>query len=143
MTRTERAVSPRAIIKDRSESKTGLDKSLRKGGAGTHNWGSIDNERELEDAAFEDEQHDIQVIKPGSSLEGTFASNDVLLTCLAPSPSLLTLVVDKKLEIARSPSMSDEEVKSAKQFRKNAFKGDCSSFLYASLNLQHNINPLS
>ena len=59
MTRTERAVSPRAIIRDRSESKSGLDKSLRKGGAGTHNWGSIDDERELEYAALDDERQDL------------------------------------------------------------------------------------
>jgi hypothetical protein len=102
MTRTERAVSPRAIIRDRSESKSGLDKSLRKGGAGPHNWGSIDNERELEDAAYDDEQRDAEQV-----------------TVKAGSPA-----DDKKPELARSTSMSDEEVKNAKQFRTNAFKGE-------------------
>ncbi|KAI5453769.1 hypothetical protein NCC49_005582 [Naganishia albida] len=41
MTRTERNVYPAALLKDRSLSKTGLDKSLRKNGAGPHNWGSL------------------------------------------------------------------------------------------------------
>jgi len=44
MTRTERSSHPRALTKDRSENKSGLDKGLRKGGAGAHNWGSLDDE---------------------------------------------------------------------------------------------------
>lgn len=56
MTRTERATSPRAIIKDRSESKTGIDKHTPKNGAGPHNWGSLMDERELEEAAVYDEE---------------------------------------------------------------------------------------
>lgn len=56
MTRTERAAFPRALMRDRSESKSGLDKSLRKGGSGHHNWGSILDEGYLETAAVEDEQ---------------------------------------------------------------------------------------
>lgn len=55
MTRTERAAFPRALFRDRSESKSGLDKSLRKSGGGNHNWGSIHNEGYLESAALEDE----------------------------------------------------------------------------------------
>ena len=39
----------------RSESKSGLDKSDRKGGAGAHNWGSYADEQDHEfRAAFED-----------------------------------------------------------------------------------------
>lgn len=60
MTRTERATFPRAIIKDRAESKSGLDKRLPKNGAGTHNWGSLLNERDLEDAADFDETRDVE-----------------------------------------------------------------------------------
>ncbi|KAG8919487.1 hypothetical protein FRC02_001606 [Tulasnella sp. 418] len=48
MARTERAVHPRAIIKDRSESKSGMDKSMRKGGAGAHNWGSAHDQFDVE-----------------------------------------------------------------------------------------------
>lgn len=35
-------------------SRTGLDASLRKHGAGTHNWGALAHERALEDAALYD-----------------------------------------------------------------------------------------
>ena len=58
MTRTERSLSPRAIIKDRSESKTGMDKTLRKGGAGGHNWGNINDEYYLEAEALDDERQE-------------------------------------------------------------------------------------
>lgn len=58
MTRTERAAFPRAVVKDRSESKSGLDKSIRKGGAGQHNWGRLSDERDLEDAGLADEEMD-------------------------------------------------------------------------------------
>ena len=60
MTRTERASFPRAIIKDRAESKSGMDKSTPKQGAGTHNWGSLIDERELEEAADLDEERDLE-----------------------------------------------------------------------------------
>ncbi|KAA1474551.1 hypothetical protein DENSPDRAFT_841153 [Dentipellis sp. KUC8613] len=56
MTRTERATSPRALLKDRSEAKNGMDASIRKGGAGAHNWGSLDDEARLEDEADLDEE---------------------------------------------------------------------------------------
>jgi hypothetical protein len=55
MTRTARAAYPRAVIKDRSESRSGLDSSLRKAGAGHHNWGSLADERQLEFAALNDQ----------------------------------------------------------------------------------------
>lgn len=60
MTRTERATSPRAIIKDRSESRNAMGRDMAKGGAGPHNWGSLMNERELEDAADEDEERELE-----------------------------------------------------------------------------------
>ncbi|GMK54666.1 hypothetical protein CspeluHIS016_0112520 [Cutaneotrichosporon spelunceum] len=65
MTRTERNTSPAAIMRDR-HSRTGLTKSEfeRKGGAGAHNWGSLNDEEraeydgkldaELETAMFDD-----------------------------------------------------------------------------------------
>lgn len=56
MTRTERAAYPRALNRDRSTSRTGLDPSIRKGGAGNHNWGSLADERRLEDNALDDEE---------------------------------------------------------------------------------------
>ena len=61
MTRTARAAHPRAVIKDRSESRTGLNPSIRKSGAGHHNWGSLADERHLEEAAIDDEELDIEI----------------------------------------------------------------------------------
>lgn len=55
MTRTARASHPRALNRDRSESRTGLDNSIRKGGAGGHNWGSLADESLLEARALDDE----------------------------------------------------------------------------------------
>jgi hypothetical protein len=43
------------MVKDRHESKSGLNGGMRKGGSGPHNWGSLDDERNLEAAALEDE----------------------------------------------------------------------------------------
>lgn len=42
----------------RSESKSGHDKSLRKGGAGPHNWGSVRDELDLEREGLEDAELD-------------------------------------------------------------------------------------
>jgi len=67
MTRTERSLSPRAIIKDRSESKSGMDKALRKGGAGGHNWGNINEEYLLEAEALDDEKQESVANKEGSA----------------------------------------------------------------------------
>lgn len=58
MTRTERAAFPAAVVKDHAVSKTGLNNRTPKGGAGPNNWGSLENERELEDAAAADEVED-------------------------------------------------------------------------------------
>lgn len=73
MTRTERATSPRAILKDRSESKSGMNKRTPKGGAGTHNWGSLSNERDLEDAAMFDQETDEAEGKSCSPLCSVYA----------------------------------------------------------------------
>lgn len=48
---SERSVS---LTHPRSESKTGQDGHLRKGGAGPHNWGSLRDELELERQGLED-----------------------------------------------------------------------------------------
>ncbi|KAG8216108.1 hypothetical protein J3R82DRAFT_8111 [Butyriboletus roseoflavus] len=98
MTRTARSTFPRALIRDRSESKSGLDKSLRKGGGGHHNWGSIADEGYLEAAALEDEQ-------------GLAAEED-------RKESL-----DKDPSEGRSNSLTEEEKRLARNFRKTALKG--------------------
>ncbi|KAG9226674.1 hypothetical protein CCMSSC00406_0006101 [Pleurotus cornucopiae] len=99
MTRTERATNPRAVIRDRSESKSGLNKSMPKNGAGTHNWGSYADERELEDAALADEEQEL-----GDDLPKAEA---------------------KKPAAVRSLSgPSEQELQQAKEFRKGALKAE-------------------
>ncbi|KAL4243382.1 Hyaluronan/mRNA-binding protein domain-containing protein [Abortiporus biennis] len=95
MTRTERATYPRAILKDRTESKSGMDKHTPKQGAGTHNWGSLMDERELEDEAAFDEQRD-------AGINGTKAEN--------------------KGAERRTSSVTEEDREKAREFRKNALK---------------------
>lgn len=63
MTRTERAAYPRALVRDRSQSKSGLDNHIRKGGGGRHNWGSIANEGQLETAALDDEALELDEVE--------------------------------------------------------------------------------
>ncbi|PPQ69981.1 hypothetical protein CVT25_001533 [Psilocybe cyanescens] len=110
MTRTARAAYPRAVIKDRSESRSGLDTSLRKSGAGHHNWGSLADEHTLEAAALEDDQLEEQVGEISTTVEDTNSSRSI-------SPA------HGKPDMVRSTSgMSEEELQKARQFRKNAFK---------------------
>lgn len=73
MTRTERATSPRALMKDRSEARNGYDNSLRKGGAGAHNWGSLDDEGRFEREGLDDEAEDFEAAnKEGEAGAGRF-----------------------------------------------------------------------
>ncbi|KAF9255984.1 hypothetical protein L218DRAFT_1081569 [Marasmius fiardii PR-910] len=96
MTRTERSAFPRAVNRDRSLSKSGLEKSLRKDGGGAHNWGRLEDEWEHEYAALGDEVR-----------EEDDRSSDV---------------ADKAAPLSPSSSMTEEELEAAKQFRKHAFK---------------------
>jgi Hyaluronan / mRNA binding family len=75
MTRTARAAYPRAVIKDRSESRTGLDPSIRKSGAGHHNWGSLADELHLEAAAIDDESFEEREIATPLSASLTDSSS--------------------------------------------------------------------
>jgi hypothetical protein len=56
MTRTERSHSLRALVKDRSEARNGMDSSVPKGGAGAHNWGSLGSELLYENAETYDSE---------------------------------------------------------------------------------------
>lgn len=98
MTRTERSAFPRAVHKDRSESKSGMDKSFRKGGAGTHNWGSLADEVDLEFNALHDEEAEMGTAKREVSEE-------------------------KPLE-RRMSSPTDEERDNAREFRRRALSKD-------------------
>jgi hypothetical protein len=60
MTRTERSHSLRALAKDRSEARNGMDTSVPKGGAGAHNWGSLNAEFAIESEAMLDENAEFE-----------------------------------------------------------------------------------
>ncbi|KAJ7595015.1 hypothetical protein C8J56DRAFT_928187 [Mycena floridula] len=104
MTRTARSAFPRAMIKDRSESRSGLDKSLRKNGNGGHNWGNITDDY----AALEDEE--LEQVEDSDDKDETESTQSV------DSDEI------KKPAVARAPS--DEDIESARKFRKNVFKGE-------------------
>ncbi|KAJ4497696.1 hypothetical protein C8R41DRAFT_820727 [Lentinula lateritia] len=114
MTRTARAAFPRAIIKDRSQSRSGFSKEMKKGGAGSHNWGKlgeIENENELE---YDSE---------GDSAQMTRSSvNDGGFFLLPVIRSLLTIDCPEiPTPRKRSTSFPNEsEIEAAKQLRKNA-----------------------
>ncbi|KAG1819205.1 uncharacterized protein BJ212DRAFT_1344682 [Suillus subaureus] len=103
MTRTERAVFPRALLRDRSNSKSGLDKSVRKNGSGQHNWGSINDERYLEAAALADKEEE-------EFEEDTTDQQRNNSVHKKPEPE------------KRANSFTEEERESARQIRKNALK---------------------
>ena len=116
MTRTERATFPRALIRDRSESKSGLDKSLRKGGGGTHNWGSIADEGYLEAAALEDEQESL-------SAEQDRRDSRAFITAIDCPVAHFSSAVEKHPSERRSNSLTEEDKRLARNFRKTALKG--------------------
>jgi len=117
MTRTARAVYPRALTRDRSESKSGLDKSATKHGAGPHNWGSLHDEaaHELYGAqdSYEDEYY---------SADEAYGERDDTTTS--------TISADddegfKNMKTGRRASVSVTETDraNARSFRTRSFKG--------------------
>ncbi|KAJ7291536.1 hypothetical protein C8J57DRAFT_1273350 [Mycena rebaudengoi] len=107
MTRTARSTSFRSVMKDRSESKNGLDNSIRKNGGGAHNWGSLENERDLELSGYEDGQ---QELDEDSS---TRLEDDDDSRSGHSEPSKVSSPVLER---------SDEDIALAKKMRTNAFK---------------------
>ncbi|KAI0026895.1 hypothetical protein K488DRAFT_81280 [Vararia minispora EC-137] len=99
MTRTERAVSPRALMKDRSEARNGLDPHLRKGGAGAHNWGALGDEARYELEALHDEEDDLD----RAARDGDVGSSPLYIS---------------------SPSAPEEDRLAALRIRQHALKGD-------------------
>jgi hypothetical protein len=96
MTRTERSSFPRALEKDRHDSRTGLSsdpKHIQKGGAGSHSWGSLDRELDHEIGAFDDEPG----IEPDEEVEGAIATRPEQLP---PRKSSIT-ITDEEREEAR------------------------------------------
>ncbi|EJD02622.1 uncharacterized protein FOMMEDRAFT_107554 [Fomitiporia mediterranea MF3/22] len=108
MTRTQRASSPRAMRKDRSLSKSGYDKSLRKDGAGRHNWGSVEDEQDLEREALEDAEID----------------NEELAEVPPDVNAAVRPAVDGPPEATSTSPSSEEDIEKAREFRAKGLKGD-------------------
>jgi len=104
MTRTERSHSLRALLKDRSEARNGMDSSVPKGGAGAHNWGSLGLEFDYENAAIADEaaEFEDQGAEVGAS----------------------QLQPEKPTPVRRTSSVTDEDRENAIKVRKNALKSN-------------------
>jgi len=102
MTRTERATYPRAIIKDRSEARNAMNKHTPKSGAGSHNWGDLQHERDYEEAGLQDEEDEFRE-------DGVDRSRET---------------VERPHAARRTSSLSEEELQQAREFRKKALKSD-------------------
>ncbi|KAF8480091.1 hypothetical protein DFH94DRAFT_740247, partial [Russula ochroleuca] len=102
MTRTERSHSLRALAKDRSEARNGMDTSVPKGGAGAHNWGSLNAEFAIESEAMLDENAEFEDQAAGAS----------------------ELQPNKPTAVRRTSSVTDEDRENAIKVRKNAFKSN-------------------
>ncbi|OCB89427.1 hypothetical protein A7U60_g3404 [Sanghuangporus baumii] len=89
-------------------SRSGYDKSLRKGGAGQHNWGSVRDELELEREALEDAEID----------EGELAE-----TSLDVNAAVRPVADGPPTERPSSP-LSPEEVEKARKLRAKGLKED-------------------
>jgi len=102
MTRTARATFPRAVNKDRSISNSGHrdDKHMRKDGGGPHGWGRLSDEKDLEEAAMQDEVD-------ASDSEGATVSPRRRASSVASN---------------MSTSSAETEFVQARKFRKNALK---------------------
>lgn len=134
MTRTARAAYPRAVIKDRSESRNGSDPSMRKAGAGHHNWGSIDHERQLEEDAIVDEElleaigeEETPVIS--SSVDSNRCKHTLHSLFSALVYSFILIAVSPQRQTENAKVLTPEEVERARNFRKNALKGVGTLFL--------------
>ena len=80
MTRTERASYPDALNKDRSQAKNGMDKHIPKKGAGPHNWGRLEDELEIEQAALQDEEAEFEEVTGTPALAPSLEFN-VVIAC--------------------------------------------------------------
>ena len=151
MTRTARAAYPRAVIKDRSESRSGLDSSLRKAGAGHHNWGSLADEQQLEYAALNDRTFDEEelsealaaaVAEDTNSTRSTRCKFHFSLDMSYLFNATAAVSPSAKPEISSSTSeMSEEELEKARQFRKNTFKKTGGMSYLFTFNITRHLKP--
>ncbi|KAJ3732809.1 hypothetical protein DFJ43DRAFT_1153893 [Lentinula guzmanii] len=105
MTRTARAAFPRAIIKDRSQSRSGLGKVMKKEGAGSHNWGKLGEIETVGSELDYDSEGELTMLR-STGLDSDDALQDV------PTRRKRSLSVP-----------NDKEIEAAKQLRKNALNG--------------------
>jgi len=110
MTRTARSTYPRALRKDRSESKSGLDKSIKKNGAGAHSWGSI-----LTDPATGPLDEDEYTSDEAES------QDQVSNMSFPTTGNVSNMEGDKKTRDRSASNVSVEDVLNAREFRKRVF----------------------
>ncbi|KAJ6588107.1 hypothetical protein B0H19DRAFT_1098022 [Mycena capillaripes] len=107
MTRTSRSASLRSILKDRSENKTGISSNMRKNGAGAHNWGSLENERDLEFAGIDDGQQELdEELEDDADSQSAHSDEPASYKKASSSPVL---------------ELSEEDIATARKLRTNAF----------------------
>ncbi|KAJ7059126.1 hypothetical protein C8F01DRAFT_1146103 [Mycena amicta] len=133
MTRTARSASLRSMIKDRSENKTGVSGALRKNGGGAHNWGSLENERDLEFAGMDDGQAELEEDRASASAsedsesladEDSLSGSDERASFPLPIPSQSLRFADMMATVAKAPMSptTEADIKLARKFRMNALK---------------------
>ena len=129
MTRTERSQSLRALIKDRSEARNGMDNSLPKGGAGGHNWGTPGSKYDYESAALDDEGAELE--DQAGEVGGKRRLADVRLrpSVLTPHPTAPNSQPKKAVPARRTSSVTDEDRENALKIRKNALKSNGGMFV--------------
>lgn len=95
----------------RSESKSGLDKSIKKNGAGAHSWGTL-----LTDAATEP-------LDEGEYTSDEAESQDQVSNMSFPTAGNVSPVEggDKKTRDRSTSNVSVEDVLNAREFRKRVF----------------------
>lgn len=139
MTRTERSLSLRALAKDRSEARNGMDSSVPKGGAGAHNWGSLDAEFTLESDANADGDEELEDQAGGKRLFSDVhlhpRSNTVATSPSIFFPAATKLQAKEPAVVRRTSSVTDEDRENAMKVRKNAFKINGSTFSYETFPL--------
>ncbi|KAG8991431.1 hypothetical protein FRB95_007752 [Tulasnella sp. JGI-2019a] len=108
MTGTIRATNPRALIRDRSNSKTGMDKSMRKAGGGAHNWGNIDDQ--IEGEMYDDgSEENLRDAAKSASIPPADVAGDRRLSVSTASTGT-------------SSGLTEEEKEKAVEYRANALK---------------------
>jgi hypothetical protein len=135
MTRTERSHSLRALVKDRSEARNGMDSSVPKGGAGAHNWGSVASELFYENAAMTDETYEFEDQATGGAAGTRLSLYDVQVTprlntwwkrtsFSIPADSQEPPKLEKPAVVRRVSSITEEDRENALKVRKNALKNN-------------------